>query len=127
MGGQAPLAPRLELRRPCHNLLSVREKFPECFVTASLPLAATHLSNLTPFWLFPWNSIVLFLMRCKWQVAMAGICRNSLILRSHLFKLLRIYMNPQKLTGVPRSSRFMFSKCSRDLLLLKIMSEKILN
>ena len=52
-------------------------------------------------------------------------------------QLLRIQINPQKLAGVPRSSQFfifirshllwykiMFFKCSRDQLLLKIMSEK---
>ena len=62
-----------------------------------------------------------------------------MILRSHFRKLLRIrqllriHMNPQTLTGVPRSSKFyvfthsqllwckiMFNKFSRDLLLLKI-------
>ena len=56
------------------------------------------------------------------------------------FNFWRIYMNQQKLTGVSRSRNFyifisshllrykiMFSECSRDLLLLKIVSEKMLN
>ena len=62
------------------------------------------------------------------------LCR---FLRIH--QLLQIHMNPQNLTGVPRSSKFyvfigsrllwykiMFIKCSCDLLLLKIISEKML-
>ena len=56
-----------------------------------------------------------------------------MILRSQFRKLLRMHMNPQTLTGVPRSSKFhvftrsqllwckiMFNKFSRDVLLLKI-------